>query len=89
MVAAFLFYDGRNNGNDVTFKMMQAEGVFPRLVELIQMPSVQQDTRLHQMLMELMYESSRIQQLSSDDLSRSHTLHIMAVSCGSKHIAEC
>ncbi|KAF2122045.1 hypothetical protein BDV96DRAFT_482519 [Lophiotrema nucula] len=67
MVAAILLYDGRN-GNDVTFEMMQTEGVFPRLVELIQTPSIQEDTRLHQMLLELMYESSRIQRLSWDDL---------------------
>jgi hypothetical protein len=55
----------------VTFEMMQAEGVFARLVELIRSPNVQQDTRLHQMLMELMYESSRIQRLSWEDLSAS------------------
>lgn len=71
MVAAFLLYDGRNNGNDITFEMMQAEGVFARLVELIRTPSIQQDTRLHQLLLELMYESSRIQRLSWEDLSRS------------------
>lgn len=69
MVAAFLLFDGRNNSNDVTFEMMQAENMFPRLVELIQSSSVQEDTRLHQMLLELMYESSRIQRLSWDDLS--------------------
>ncbi|KAF2657816.1 hypothetical protein K491DRAFT_714111 [Lophiostoma macrostomum CBS 122681] len=68
IVAAFLLFDGRNNENDVTFEMMQAEGVFPRLVELIRTPSVQEDTRLHQMLLELMYESSRIQRLSWEDL---------------------
>ena len=67
LVAAFLLYDGRNN--DVTFEMMHAEGTFPRLVELIQTPSVQEDTRLHQMLLELMYESSRIQRLSWEDMS--------------------
>ena len=58
--------------------MMQDEGVFVRLVELIQMPSIQQDTRLHQMLLELMYESSRIQRLSWDDLSTCGTLYIVA-----------
>jgi hypothetical protein len=42
--------------------MMQAEGVFARLVELIRSPNVQQDTRLHQMLME---------RLSWEDLSAS------------------
>ncbi|KAF2868930.1 hypothetical protein BDV95DRAFT_106933 [Massariosphaeria phaeospora] len=69
VVAAFLLYDGRNSGNDVTFEMMHSEGVFPRLVELVQMASVHEDTRLHQMLLELMYESSRIQRLNWEDFS--------------------
>ncbi|KAF2752220.1 hypothetical protein M011DRAFT_463680 [Sporormia fimetaria CBS 119925] len=68
MTAAFLLYDGRNNGHDLTFEMMQTEGVFARLVELIRAPNVRQETRLHQMLLELMYESSRIQRLRVEDL---------------------
>lgn len=71
MVSAFLLFDGRNNGNDPLFEMMYEEGIFPRLVELIQMSSVQEDTRLHQMLLELMYESSRIQRLKWEDFSTS------------------
>ncbi|KAF2641511.1 hypothetical protein P280DRAFT_469126 [Massarina eburnea CBS 473.64] len=67
IVAAFLLFDGRNNGNDTTFEMMYEEGVFPRLVEMVQTPSIQEDTRLHQMLLELMYESSRIQRLKWED----------------------
>jgi hypothetical protein len=47
--------------------MMHSEGTFPRLVELIQEESVQEDTRLHQMLLELLYESSRIQRLVWED----------------------
>jgi hypothetical protein len=46
---------------------MHSEGTFPRLVELIQEESVQEDTRLHQMLLELLYESSRIQRLVWED----------------------
>ncbi|KAF2281152.1 uncharacterized protein EI97DRAFT_447208 [Westerdykella ornata] len=68
MLASFLLYDGRDSGNDVTFEMMQTEGVFARLVELIRNTAVQEDTRLHRMLLELMYESSRIQRLSIEDL---------------------
>lgn len=71
LVAAFLLYDGRHGANDVTFEMMQTEGVFLRLVELIQTDSVQEDATLHRMLLELMYESSRIQRLSWEDLSTS------------------
>lgn len=67
ILTAFLLYDGKNE-NDVTFEMMQKEGIFARLVELIQAPTVQEDTQLHQMLLELMYESSRIQRLSWEDL---------------------
>lgn len=73
MLVAFLLYDGRDGGNDVTFEMMQTEGVFARLVELIQNSAIQEDTRLHQMLLELMYESSRIQRLSLEDLSTSRS----------------
>jgi hypothetical protein len=69
MVAAFLLYDGRNSKDDEIFAMMHAEGTFPRLVELVQMDSIQEDTRLHQILLELLYESSRIQRLSWEDFS--------------------
>ncbi|PSN60330.1 hypothetical protein BS50DRAFT_604658 [Corynespora cassiicola Philippines] len=69
IIAAFLLFDGRNNNNEVTFEMMQSEGVFPRLVELIRSPAVQDETRLHQILLELMYESSRILRLSWEDLT--------------------
>jgi hypothetical protein len=49
--------------------MMQSESTFPRLVELVQMSSVQEDTKLHQMLLELLYESSRVQRLTWEDFS--------------------
>ncbi|KAL5377004.1 hypothetical protein DPSP01_010112 [Paraphaeosphaeria sporulosa] len=67
MVAAFLLFDGRNDQNDATFEMMHEEGVFARLIELIQLESVQEEPRLHQMLLELLYESSRIQRLKWED----------------------
>ncbi|OCK81324.1 hypothetical protein K432DRAFT_425046 [Lepidopterella palustris CBS 459.81] len=74
LAAAFLRYDGTDgtgeaNKNDETFEMMQAEGVFPRLVELIQNHNVQEDTGLHQLLLILLYEMSRIQRLSWEDLT--------------------
>ena len=47
--------------------MMHTEGSFPRLVELVQMESVQEDTSLHQLLLELLYESSRVQRLVWED----------------------
>lgn len=67
IVAAFLLYDGRNSNDDAIFDMMHAETTFPRLVELIQTGSVQEDTRLHRMLLELLYESSRVQRLTYED----------------------
>ncbi|KAJ4290970.1 pre-rRNA processing [Kalmusia sp. IMI 367209] len=67
IVAAFLLFDGRNNQSDATFEMMHEEGVFPRLIELIQLESVQEEPQLHQMLLELMYESSRILRLRWED----------------------
>jgi len=69
IVAAFLLYDGRNSKDDEVFEMMHTEGTFARLVELVQMNSVQDDVRLHQMLLELLYESSRIQRLTYEDFS--------------------
>lgn len=67
LVAALLLYDGRNSGDDVVFGMMHTEGSFPRLVELVQTESVQEDTRLHQLLLGLLYESSRVQRLVWED----------------------
>ena len=50
---------------------MHSEGTFARLVELVQMQSVQEDTTLHQLLLQLLYESSRIQRLTWEDFSTS------------------
>jgi hypothetical protein len=47
--------------------MMHSESTFPRLVELVQMDDIQEDTKLHQMLLELLYESSRGQRLAPED----------------------
>ncbi|KAJ4384605.1 pre-rRNA processing [Didymella sp. IMI 355093] len=69
LVAALLLYDGRNSGDDVVFGMMHKEGSFPRLVELVQLETVQEDTSLHQMLLGLLYESSRVQRLDWEDFA--------------------
>ncbi|KAJ4341588.1 pre-rRNA processing [Didymella glomerata] len=69
LVAALLLYDGRHSGDDVVFEMMHKEGSFPRLVELVQLDDVQEETRLHQMLLELLYESSRVQRLDWEDFA--------------------
>lgn len=51
---------------------MNEEGAFPRLVELIQQKR-DGDAGLHRMLLELLYEMSRIQRLRTADLSWSLT----------------
>ena len=65
-MAACLLFDGR--AEEDSFQLMQAEGMFPRLLDLIK--SRQYDgTSLHKMLLELLCEMSRIQQLTLDDMS--------------------
>ncbi|KAI9666199.1 MAG: hypothetical protein M1821_004134 [Bathelium mastoideum] len=65
LITTFLLFDGR--ANDPTFEMMKDEGAFPRLVELIQTRQ-DEDPGLHRLLLELLYEMSRIQQLRWEDL---------------------
>ncbi|KAL2057809.1 hypothetical protein ABVK25_002193 [Lepraria finkii] len=65
LIVAFLLYDGRQN--EVTFEMMNEEGVFARLLELI-LERTDDDAGLHRMLLELLYEMSRIQRLRMEDL---------------------
>lgn len=52
--------------------MMNEEGAFPRLLELIQ-GRIDDGAGLYRMLLELLYEMSRIQRLRIEDLSRSLT----------------
>lgn len=65
LAAALLLFDGRSN--EPAFEMMQAEGAFPRLVELIRAKR-DNDIGLHRLLLKLLFEMSRIQKLSRDDL---------------------
>lgn len=67
LIVAFLLFDGRQN--EATFGMMNEEGVFPRLVELIHLRK-EDNLGLHRMLLELLYEMSRIQRLRTEDLSK-------------------
>jgi hypothetical protein len=64
--AAVLLFDGR--ADESTFEMMQSEGVFPRLVELIR-NQVDEGNGLHKLLLELLFEMSRMQRLNRDELS--------------------
>jgi hypothetical protein len=66
LIVAFLLFDGRQN--EITLEMMNDEGAFPTLVELIQ-GRKDDEAGLHRMLLELLYEMSRIQRLRPEDLS--------------------
>ncbi|KAF2400029.1 hypothetical protein EJ06DRAFT_530795 [Trichodelitschia bisporula] len=65
LIAAILLYEGRVH--EETFELLQQVGAFPRLVELIQ--AWGEDPVLHRALLDLMYEMSRIQRLTWEDLS--------------------
>ncbi|KAL9118609.1 MAG: hypothetical protein Q9187_004842 [Circinaria calcarea] len=65
LITSFLLADGRQH--EATFEMMNEEGAFPRLLELIQ-GMKDGDIGLHRMLLELLYEMSRIQRIRTGDL---------------------
>ncbi|KAF4551568.1 Dip1-like protein [Elsinoe fawcettii] len=65
IMTTFLIYDGKHD--EETFVMMQNEGLFPRLIELIKSGRYE-DTLVHKLLLELLCEMTRIQVLSRDDL---------------------
>ncbi|PNS16141.1 hypothetical protein CAC42_4542 [Sphaceloma murrayae] len=65
IMTTFLIFDGKHD--EETFIMMQNEGLFPRLVELIKSGKYD-DSRVHRLLLELLCEMTRIQPLARDDL---------------------
>ncbi|KAL2263314.1 hypothetical protein VTK26DRAFT_7297 [Humicola hyalothermophila] len=65
VIANFLLLDGRTE--ESTFRRMISEGCFTRLVELIK-GCAGEDHRLHRLLLQLMYEMSRIEHLRTEDL---------------------
>jgi hypothetical protein len=65
VIASFLLFDGKEN--EPTFEMMNKEGCFPRLIELIKLGK-RDDARLHRLLLELLYEMSRVQRILAEDL---------------------
>ncbi|KAL5361335.1 hypothetical protein BJX96DRAFT_151762 [Aspergillus floccosus] len=69
VIASFLIFDGRRN-EDV-LRVMNDEGSFPRLLELLQVQNKKKGddgAGLHRLLMDLMYEMSRIQRIKIEDL---------------------
>lgn len=65
VIANFLLLDGRSE--ESTFRRMIGEGCFGRLLDLIR-NCAHEDRRLHRLLLELMYEMSRIERLRTEDL---------------------
>lgn len=65
VIANFLLSDGR--AEEETFRQMIKEGCFVRLLELIK-GCGGKDSRLHRLLLQLMYEMSRIERLRDEDL---------------------
>ncbi|KAL8713935.1 MAG: hypothetical protein Q9220_002081 [cf. Caloplaca sp. 1 TL-2023] len=65
LIVALLLFDGRDN--EATFELMNEEGIFPKLVELIY-EKKDDGAGLHRVLLELLYEMSRIQRLRIQDL---------------------
>ena len=61
-----LLFDGR--ANEAAFEMMQAESAFPRLVHLVR-DNRDDNIGLHRLLLELLFEMSRIQRLSRDEIT--------------------
>ncbi|KAJ5138519.1 uncharacterized protein N7515_003367 [Penicillium bovifimosum] len=68
-LASFILFDGRQN--EVVLQMLNEEGAFARLLELIQAmrrADLDGDAGLHRLLMDLVYEMSRIQRIKIEDL---------------------
>lgn len=76
LIASFLLFDGRQN--EVALQMMNEEGAFARLLELIQALRKEEmdgGPGLHRLLMDLLYEMSRIQRVKIEDLGRSKLVY--------------
>jgi hypothetical protein len=65
MISSILLHDGRYE--EQTFEMMNAEGCFPRLLELIRSRG-DENRMLYRSLLQLLYEMCRMQRLSQEEL---------------------
>ncbi|KEF62648.1 uncharacterized protein A1O9_00621 [Exophiala aquamarina CBS 119918] len=63
----FLLADAQTH--ERTYELLNDQGAFPRLVDLIQSPQQHGHEGIHRLLMELLYEMSRIQTIKSSDLA--------------------
>ncbi|KAK8196815.1 hypothetical protein HDK77DRAFT_488067 [Phyllosticta capitalensis] len=69
LVSSVLLLDGQHDNEQQVFHMMKAEGAFPRLVELTKSIDAADHKDMHRLLLQLLYEMSRIQRLTWEDLS--------------------
>lgn len=67
LIAALALHDGRSH--EQTFEMLQEDDGFPRLIELLREWTDPEHKALHRLLLELVYEMSRVQRLTYEDLS--------------------
>lgn len=65
LIANVLLFDGRQNQK--TFELMQGEGLFLRLMEMVAQKR-KEDRILWGVVLDLLYEMSRIQRLRREDL---------------------
>ncbi|RCI11143.1 hypothetical protein L249_7499 [Ophiocordyceps polyrhachis-furcata BCC 54312] len=66
-IVCLLLFDGRSD--ESTFPRMLDEACFARLLELLIAQRDEDDARLYRLLLQLLYEMSRVQRLETDDLA--------------------
>jgi hypothetical protein len=54
--------------NEAVYQLLSDEGAFPRLIDLISSPKRHGHEGIHRLLMQLLYEMSRIQRIKASDL---------------------
>lgn len=84
--AGVILFDGREN--EATFQMMKEEGVFPRLVELIQTFGLDMEyTGLNKLFLELIYEMARILTLDWNDLAAVDDSFVLTLLSLTEHVS--
>src|ERR1700742_538239 len=54
--------------NAAIYQLLSDEGAFPRLIDLISSPKRHGHEGIHRLLMQLLYEMSRVQRIKANDL---------------------
>jgi hypothetical protein len=66
ITSSFLLADAQSA--ERVFELLNDEGAFPRLVSLITEPALDNVDSVRRLIMQMLYEMSRIQKISADDL---------------------